>query len=198
MNDDKRSNEALSLRTFFDEQLQHLQKLVSNLGIHVHDEEAQTEEDRQIVENFVDASNSKMRAVQDYVHKLRGHVKALYQHVLLIADEIPVPVDLNLDAFRDDPLVNALFASSKDIDKLFATDRDVDDYLRAHSKYQDPVLYALMTACKSEKRILGIAMQGDMLLREVPQEAINFSSHKIHAPCASSDELSAALKKVFV
>lgn len=195
MNADKRSHEALSLRTFFDDQLQHLQNLVSNLSSHIHDEEQQTAEDRQIVENFVDASNSKMRAVHDYAHKLREHVKALYRHVLQVADQIPSPVDLNPDAFRSDPLVNALFVNSNDIDKLFTTDHDVDVYLRAHSKYQTPVLYALLTACKSEKRILGIAMQGDMLLREVPQEAVNFSSHKIHAPCACSEELSTALKK---
>jgi hypothetical protein len=38
-------------------------------------------------------------------------------------------------------------------------------------------------------------MLGDMLIREVPQQAVNFSSHQIHAPCASITELSAALKK---
>lgn len=195
MNDDRRSHEALSLRTFFDDQLHHLQKLVSSLSSHIHDEEQQTVEDRQIVENFVDASNSKMRAVPDYSHKLRGHVRALYNHVLQVADEIPPPIDLNMDAFRTDPLINALFVNSNDIDKLLNTDSDVDAYIRSHSKYQAPVLYALLTASKSEKRMLGIGMQGDMLIRDVPQQAVNFSSHKIHTPCASSAELSTALKE---
>lgn len=195
MNDDRRSHEALSLRTFFDDQLHHLQKLVSSLSSHIHDEEQQTVEDRQIVENFVDASNSKMRAVHDYSHKLRGHVRALYNHVLQVADEIPPPVDLSMDAFRTDPLINALFVNSNDIDKLLNTDSDVDAYLRSHSKYQAPVLYALLTASKSEKRMLGVGMQGDMLIRDVPQQAVNFSSHKIHTPCASSLELGTALKE---
>jgi hypothetical protein len=122
-------------------------------------------------------------------------VRALYNHVLQVADQIPPPVDLNLDRFGTVPLVNALFVNSNDIDKLFITNPDVDVFLRAHSKYQVPVLYALLTASKSEKRMLGIAMQGDMLIREVPQQAVNFSSHKIHAPCASSSELSTALKE---
>ena len=195
MNDNRRSHEASSLRTFFDDQLHHLQKLVSSLSSHIHDEVQQTKEDRQIIESFVDASNSKMRAVHGYSHKLREHVRALYNHVLQVADEIPPPVDLNLDTFRADPLVNALFVNSNDIDKLFNTNPDVNVFLRAHSKYQVPVLYALLTASKSEKRTLGIGMQGDMLIREVPQQAVNFSSHKIHAPCASSAELNTALKE---
>ncbi|MGR9013149.1 MAG: hypothetical protein ACU83U_05840 [Gammaproteobacteria bacterium] len=195
MNEDKRSQEATSLRVFFDEQLHHLDKLFNSLTSHIHEQEQQTEEDRLIVESFVDASNNKMRSVHGYSHKLREHVRTLYNHVLQIADEIPPPVDLSIDAFRTDPLINALFVNSKDIDKLFNTDTDVDTYLRTHSKYQVPVVYALLTARKSEKGTLGVGMQGDMLIREVPQQAVNFSSHKIHAPCASSAELSAQLKE---
>ena len=195
MNDDRRSHEVLSLRTFFDDQLEHLQNLVSSLSSHIHDMAPQTAEDRQIVESFVDASNSKIRAAHGYSHKLREHVWGLYNHVLQVANEIPPPVNLNLDAFGTDPLVNALFVNSNDIDKLFNTDPDMNVFLRTHSKYQVPVMYALLTATKNEKETLGIGMQGDMLIREVPQQAVNFASHKIHTPCASSAELSTALKK---
>lgn len=195
MNDDRRSHEALSLRTFFDDQLDHLQNLVSSLSSHIRDVAPRTAEDRQIIESFVDASNSKIRAVQGYSRKLREHVRGLYNHVLQVANEIPPPVDLNLDAFGTDPLVNALFVNSNDIDKLLNTHPDINAFSRAHSKYQVPVLYALLTATKNEKETLGIGMQGDMLIREVPQQAVNFASHKIHTPCASSAELSTALKK---
>lgn len=194
MSENRRSHEALSLRTFFDDQIRHLQELVHGLSDHIHEEEQQTEEDRQIIESFVNGSNSKMRAVDDYSDKLRGHVQGLYKHVLQIADEIPPPIDLNRDAFITDPLVNTLFVLNKDIDKLFSTDPDLDTYLRTHSKYQFPVVYALLTACKTEKHTLGMSMQGDMVIHDVPQQAVNFSSHKIHIPCANLEELSAALK----
>ena len=175
--------------------MHYLQELVSALSQPIHGREQQSAEDRQIVESFVDASNSKMRAVHGYAHKLREHVRALYSHVLQIADEIPPPVDLSRDAFGTDPLVNSLFASSKDIDRLFATDPDVNAYLRTHNNYQAVVMYALLTASKNEKRTLGLALQGDMIIRDVPQQVVNFSAHKIHTPCASSTELSTALKQ---
>jgi hypothetical protein len=196
MNDTKRTREASSLRIFFDEQMDHLHKLVSNLSSHIHDEMQQAEQDKQIVESFVEASNTKMRAVQGYADKLREQVRTLYQHVLQIADEIPPPINLNLEAFGTDKLINALFVSSKDIEKLFATSPDVNVFLRNHNQDQVPIMYALLTADRSEKSTLGIAMQGDRLMREVPQQAVNFSAHKIHTPCASSTELSSALKEV--
>jgi hypothetical protein len=191
MNDDRRSHEALNLRAFFDDQLHHLQKLVISQRKH----KQKVKEDRNIVESFVDSSNTKMRAVHGYSHKLREHVLALYNHVLQVAAEIPPPIDLNLDVFGTNPLVNALFVNSKDIDTLLNTDYDMNVYLRAHSKYQVPVLYALLTSIKSEKRTLGVGMLGEIVICDVPQQAINFSSHKIQTPCASSAELSTALKK---
>jgi hypothetical protein len=195
MNDDRRLHEALSLRTFFDDQLHHLQKLVISRHSRIQEVERQAREDRDIVESFVDVANSKMRAIQDYSHKLKEPVLALYNHVLQVADAIPPPIDLNLEAFETNPLVNALFVNSRDIDKLFTTDPGVAAYLRTHSKYQVPVLYALLTATKSEKRTLGVGMLGETLIRDVQHQAVNFSLHKIHSPCDSRAELSAALKK---
>lgn len=195
MNDDRRSHETLGLRAFFDDQLHHVHKLVSDLSNYIRDEVQQTKEERRIVESFVDASNSKIRAVNGYSDKLREHVRALYNHVLQVVDQIPPPVDLNLNTFSSDPLVNSLFVNCNDIDKLFNTGPDVPAFLRTHSEYQVPVLYALLTASKDEKQTLVIGMQGNFLIREGPQQAVNFSAHKIHAPCASSSELSTALKE---
>lgn len=194
INVDRRSYEALSLRAFFDDQIHHLQELLGGLGNYIYDDEQQAAEERQIVESFVDASNSKMRAVHNYSDKLRGYVQALYRHVLLIASEIPSPIGLDRNAFATNPLINTLFVINKDIDKLFDTDPVANTYFRAHSKYQVPVVYALLTASKTEKQTLGIGMQGDMVIHDVPQQVVNFSSHKIHAPCASSEELTTGLK----
>ena len=191
MNDDRRSHEAFSLRAFFDDQLRHLQKLVISLRKH----EQQVKEDRNIVENFVNAANNKMRAIHGYAYKLREPVLALYNHVIQVADEIPPPIDLNVEAFGMNPLVNALFVNRNDIDQLLKTDPDVNPYLDAHSKNQLPVLYALLTASMSEKRTLGVGMLGNALMRDVPQQTINFSLHKIHSPCESPAALNMALKK---
>ena len=195
MNENRRSHEASSLRTFFDDQIQHLQKLFGSPGRPIHNEAQETAADRQIVESFVDASNNKIRSVNSYAHKLREPVRALYNHVLQVAEEIPPPIDLTVEAFRTNQLVNALFVCSKDIDRLLKSNPDVSAYLRTHNQYQAPVLYALLTASKHEKRTLGISMLGEMLIHDVPQQTINFSLQKIHTPCASDAELSAALKK---
>ncbi len=194
MNDNRRSHEASDLRSFFDEQIQYLQELMGNLSSHIHDQPKMAEEN-QMIESFVDAANSKIRAAHDYAEKLRGHVRALYDHVLQVAIQIPDPVGLNEDTFRTNPLVNSLFVNTDDIDNLFRSTPDARAYLRAHSPNEVRTVYALLTACKSEKAMLGVGMLGDLLVRDVPKQVVNFSSHKVHMPCDSSAELTMALKR---
>ena len=195
MNDGRRTNEASDLRSFFDDQIHHLQGLVGNLSSHRQNARLQSDEDKQMIDNFVDAVNGKMRAVQDYSEKLEQSVCAIYQHILQVAAEIPCPIDLNPDTFRTNPIVNSLFVNTDDIKRLFETSPEVSVYLRVKSQQQVPVIYALLTACKSEKSILGSGMVGDIMVREISQQAVNFSSHKLRAPCADKEELTAALKK---
>lgn len=195
MNDDKRGYETLSLRLFFDDQMQHLKKLADELSRHLLYENQQMQNDKQIVENFVDAANRQMRAVHGYTDKLRTHVKTLHNHVLQVANAIPPPIDVTPHSFGEQPQINALFANSEDIDKLFDTDPEAGRFLHTYDNGPTPVMFALLSAHKSEKRTLGVGALGDVLVRDVPQQVVNFSAHRIHAPCASSEELTIEVKK---
>ncbi len=191
----KRSDAAASLRDFFDHQLHHLHELAVGFSKHRQELDQQAEEDREMVENFVDVANAKMRVVHDYGERLRDYVRGLYSHVLAVAEQIPSVVDLNKDAFRANPMVNALFVNTDDIERLFANSPDLRSFLKSYDQQQLSVVYALLTACKSERSTLGIGMMGDLLVRDLPQQTVNFSSHKLHIPCVTSDALAVAVKQ---
>jgi hypothetical protein len=195
MNDARGTNEAPKPRSFFDDKILHLQGLVGNLSSRLQNGRLKSDEDKQVIENFVDTVNGKMRAVQGYSEKLEDSVCAIYQHILQVAAEIPSTIDLNPDSFRTDPLVNSLFVNIDDIKRLFETNPEISTFLRVNLQQPVPVVYALLTACKSEKSMLGSGMVGDMVVREISQQAVNFSLHKLRAPCVSREELDLALKQ---
>ena len=190
MQNEKRTHEAATLRDFFDEQISHLQNLFGDFSFKSQTDEEDAEQ-QQIVENFVDAANAKLRAADHYAQRLRPPVCALYRHLLAVAEQIPPPVELSHRAFACDATVNALFVNSAEIDRLIKANRFISDYLNSHPAS----FYALMTAQKTETTVFGVGMQGEMLVREVSQRAVNFSGHKLHRPCASKDELAQALRR---
>jgi hypothetical protein len=189
MKEDRRSEHASSLRHFFNEQVQHLHDLLSGQQPEVP---AILDADQQVIEHVVDLANTRLRAVYGYTEKLRSHVSALYQHVLATAEQIPPPVELSHATFGSDALVNALFVAAADIDHLLPIGSEADVYWAQNRQLEQ--LYALLTAHKSEKSVLGVGMLGNMLVRDMPRQAVNFSAPQLHMPCANSDELAKALR----
>lgn len=186
MNSERRSNHATGLREFFDDQLQYLQDLLNG-----QQQSSTVDTSSRDIEHFVDVANSKLRIVRGYADKLRSQVSALQQHVLTIVEQIPPVVELSHQAFVNDALVNALFAVANDIDRLLVIGSDVEGFCRRH--LQASPLYALMSARKAERNVFGVGLLGEMLVRDLPQQTVNFFGHTLHAPCADSDALYAAL-----
>lgn len=195
MIDNQRSHAATALRHFFDEHLQQLQSLAEHLGSSFHTPDSLNADDRLLVENFVAAANNKLHIVNGYSEKLRDPIRALHDHLLNIAAKISPPIELSPYTFGSTPLVNALFINGDEVDRLFTFDHTTAAYLRKNSLDQAPKVYGLLTACKHEKASLGVGMLGNLLVRDVPQQTVNFAAHKIHTPCANTIELNEALKK---
>lgn len=193
MHQEKRIQESAPLRAFFDEQIAHVHHLFSGFSFKSHTETS--DDSLRIVESFVDAANGKLRAANHYADRLRPLVCALYQHLLEIAAQIPPPFEVSHQAFAHQAIVNALFVNAAEIDGLLQGDRNLRDYVRTQADASLPSLYALMTAQKSERTVFGVGMQGDLLVREVSQRAVNFSGHKLHRPCSNDVELAKALKR---
>lgn len=195
MADNQRSYAASGLRDFFDHQIQHIEKLFDGFAGLFAKAEPLSAEDRVLIENFVDVANNKMRVIDGYASKLREYVKGIYAHVHQIADEIPLPIELSEQSLKELPLINALFVNNKDIDDLCHGQLEATRYLRSHRPSEVPKVYAVLTANKSERSALGVGMLGNILVRDVQQQIVNFSSHKLYAFSASADELDQELKK---
>ena len=191
MNDNRRTPEAASLRSFFNEQIRHLHDLLDNAL--AADPEPVPDAELQVVEDFVDTANKKLRVVHGYSEQLRSHVCQLYRHVLDVAEQIPPPIELSKTALHTEPLINALFVDSRDMERLLHAPGEIEAYVRQHIDLEMPILYALLTASKTEKSILGIGMLGDLLVRDLPQQSVNFYDHQLHAPCGDSEALAAQI-----
>lgn len=191
----RRSYEASSLRAFFDHQINHLEALFNGFLTHVGESNELSNEDKILVENFVDASNNKIRVIDGYANTLREYVRGIYAHVHQVADQMPMPIELSEKSLNDNPLVNALFVNGGDIDRLCKKQPDAARYLRDHNIFQAPIVYATLDACKHEKSTLGVGMLGNILVRDVPQQVVNFSAHRLHAFSASPEELTKEFKK---
>lgn len=146
-------------------------------------------------ERAVDATDSRLRALGGYRKQLRPAVITAIDHVVALVDGLPPPLELSRPNFSASAELNAYFAS---VDHLNATlSRDAE--MRAWRKTPDDPLadriYALLTMEMNERKVLGVALEGNELRHDVAQVTVGFSKHRLLDPAADEDQSRRQLKR---
>jgi hypothetical protein len=145
------------------------------------------------IELVVEQTDPRLRFVRGFSKKLRKPVIRSLVYVDDLVTRIPGPFEISRKAYSSNPQVNALFGSADDIEALFARSQRLQDFFRDNPGCEQA--YIPLAMLRQEKRILGMALSGDMVRRDVARTAVNFSGHRLGIVCAQSEaELRSELK----
>ncbi len=145
------------------------------------------------IDIVVEQTDPRLRFVRGFRRKLRKPVVRSLVYVDDLVTRIPGPFEISRKAYGSDPQVNALFGSADDIEALFARSTMLQEFFR-NTPDCDRV-YVPLAMLRREKRILGMALSGDVVRRDVARTAVNFSGHRFGIVCAQSEaELRSKLK----
>ena len=147
------------------------------------------------VERAIDATDPRIRAASGYRRKLEPAVVHAIDHVKKLALGLPVPVEASHASYGNDARLAAFFASPDRMSQVFGADRALIDYLASPAGVGTEPILALLLVERTEKKVLGMAMQGDQLQRDVAQVQVSFDKHRLVDACAAEDDLRRALAR---
>ncbi|MCL2876512.1 MAG: hypothetical protein FWF12_09565 [Betaproteobacteria bacterium] len=114
--------------------------------------------------------------------RLVAPIKHARKFCARMVDTLPPPVTVDRRSFASDPLVHALFASADDIGVMLASSGQVRAYLADFRLPQEDNFIALMAARRADKKMLGVALQGEAIVTDVPQTVLQFSNQTLILP----------------
>jgi hypothetical protein len=161
-----------------------------NTGVHLAEEEISA-----AIEAAVAGAESGIRLVSGYQRKLRDAVASALHYIHELVEQIPGVVDINSRSFGSDPRVNAFFVNVEDMRNAFSRSSELRDFLCGFQHAEMDSCSALLCMKKTERKVLGMELNGDRVQREVPQITVSFSDHQIISPGASEDEVRQGLKQ---
>jgi len=123
-----------------------------------------------------------LRVAPDFARRLSGPLEHALGYCQGLVAALPGPIDINRQAFGNDPLVHALFATAGDIDQMLGRSQAVRDFLAEPCAWESTHFYAMFAARRQVKRQLGMALQGEVIRTDVPQEVLYFSDHTLVEP----------------
>ena len=147
-----------------------------------------------LVESTVDKVDPRIRLIGGYKKRLMAVVEQALDYVESMVEMIPDPVVVNRSSFGTDPRVNAFFVSADDLQSVLSRSSELQDYLLEQQGRDLTECCALLCMRKTERRVLGMDLNGDQVRRDVQQVTVSFSEHQVISPGATEDEVREGLK----
>jgi hypothetical protein len=147
---------------------------------------------QEAIELVLDHSCPKIRLIRGYQKRIRQPVESALNHIAGLIDKIPGPLEVTSDSAIDDVLVKSFFLNRDQLRNTLAGTPDVEAYLPGAAS---DTFFVLLTMGREVKTIFGARQEGEILLRDVAMEAIQFSDHKFRVPSPSMAELKDAVEK---
>ncbi|MBZ0104439.1 MAG: hypothetical protein K8H84_02305 [Sulfuricella denitrificans] len=138
--------------------------------------------------------NPRLRFLSGHQEALGRPVWNTLKYLHHVIDSISGPVDAAARQWSQTPALRALFASSSDMTKLFARSDSLRDCMAAIPPEAAESCHVVIASTMQVRKVLGIAMRGEMVLRDVPQTQISFTDHRIIASAESESGLREKLK----
>ena len=139
------------------------------------------------IERAVDRVEPRLKQASGYPGRYRSAIALALRYSDQLAGAIPGPLKLGPEHFNRDPLVRAVFSRQGDIHRMLLRSKTMREFHRGTD--DGPDIYALMGMRRSEKKIFGMEIEGEMLRRDVAQQSITFSDHILS--CITSEETDA-------
>lgn len=138
------------------------------------------------IEWAVDRVDSRLRNLGGYPDRYRKPVANALAYAQALAGKVPGPIPITTEAYASNPLVHALFAVQDDLRAAMSASRAMQSFQRDYPAANE--VYALLCMRRRTKKMFGMELQGDILHRDVRQEAVFFTDYTIAEPGLTETE----------
>ncbi|MDR2925835.1 MAG: hypothetical protein LBU76_07815 [Azoarcus sp.] len=136
--------------------------------------------------------DKKFAVMPDFDERLAAPVAHAREFCARMVDVLPPAVTIDRRSFASDPLVHALFASADDIGAMLAASEALQSWLAAPEVRLEDSFIGLMVARRADKKVLGVAMQGEIVMSDVPQTLLQFADQALILPASDAASARAA------
>jgi hypothetical protein len=129
--------------------------------------------------------NPQLRLVKRHEQRLGPAIATALRYVGGLLDTVPPPREASSGAWALDPYIHAFFAAPEDIARSLSRSADLRAFFDQHPDAQ--YAFAVLGMALTEKHILGVALEGETMRRDVVQLTVSFSDHQVRV-CGRTDQ----------
>ena len=145
------------------------------------------------IERLLYEINPRLAFLPGYGEKLGAPVWHALQHIEDVIDRIAGPLDASTRQWISTPVLRAMFGSGDEMGRVFNRGNVLQVCARMPADPDDGC-YAMLAATVQVRKVLGMELRGETMLRDVPQTQISFTDHRVIAASTSETALREKMK----
>jgi hypothetical protein len=147
------------------------------------------------IERAIDGTDRRLRAISGYKKRLRPAVIHALDHVVGLVDSLPSPLMLDYRNYGTDAELGAYFASVNDMNGVLSRDAEMRQWQKSPESTAAERVFALLIMELRERNVLGMALEGEHVRRDVAQVTVSFNKHRMVDPTSTEDDTRRLLKR---
>lgn len=140
--------------------------------------------------------NPRLRLARRYRVRLAPAVATTLAYAKSVVDAAPVSRNAGAAGWSADPCLRAFFANPDELVRAFSRSRDLQTYFEREPAAQEA--YAVLSMEMVERQVLGVAMEGEVIHRDVPQTTVSFGDYRVRICGRSEADLRQEIKRRIV
>ncbi|WP_027469690.1 hypothetical protein [Deefgea rivuli] len=144
-------------------------------------------EDEALIERLVEIAHPHIRLARNYLPRLAPYIAWAHTHATALATQLPAPIELNAENWRNDRTLQLLFATPDRMSEIVGCDAKLQTWFAAHPLID--TAYVGLIADVAEKMRYGMSEVDGLIRNDVQQKLLVFSNHRIGLPAQSTDAL---------
>jgi hypothetical protein len=129
----------------------------------------------------------RLRMARRYRTRLAPAVAAYLRFETAMLASLPAARQASINTWSSDPHLRAFFATPEDLTTAFGRSEALREYFDLHPESEEA--YAVLGMAMTERHVLGVAMEGDTIRRDVAQTTICFGDYRVRICAATESEL---------
>jgi hypothetical protein len=128
--------------------------------------------------------NPRLRNAHHHEERLAKSLVTALGYTDDLVEALPSVHDANAETWQSDPSIRAFFATPADLSLAFSRSETLRSWFERNADAIEA--YAVLGMAMTERHILGVALEGDIIRHDVPQTTLCFSDHRVTI-CSDSD-----------
>jgi len=148
------------------------------------------------IERVVQTTNPKLRFARRYRERLAPAVGTSLAYARNLVASVPAAREASAAAWSNDPYMRAFFATADDLVRAFSRAPDLRAYFDQNPGASEA--YAVLGMEMTERKVLGMALAGDTVRRDVAQTSVSFGDYRVRICGRTEPDLRAEIERRLV